>query len=327
MVSCSLRLRGGAGRGGGRRPRSVRTLPAEMDGGTDPPASPKLHEHSTPMSTPRTQMRSGSNASLMGATRSASNASLVGGQARTRSYTRETAEPLAHALDATLSDLMDKKIAKFGHAFKNMENRLDQQQKKLDTLERQLSEEETIAREENAEIAQKMAEIHKLIDENVTQEQLDELTKRIGLMEHYVREEIESKLDQIKSMNEVLLNFSKFGEGAKKGIEDAKESSKKLAATADEELKRQQAAKHAALVRWIPFTPMLATTGWPRFASRTKELLTVASVMRAQQQTRASSKARAVTVGGGEDLSGSGGVAAVAERPRAITEQTPTVGS
>ncbi len=210
-----------------------------MDGGAGPPASPMPHEQSTPRSVPRKQTR----------TASLSGASAEGTPGRARTYSRQTAEPLAHALDATLSDLMDKKIAKFGHAFKNMETRLDQQQKKLDTLERQLDEEEKVAREENAEIAQKMAEIHKLIDENVTQEQLDELAKRIGLMEHYVREEIESKLDQIKSMNEVLMTFSKLGEGAQKGIEDAKETSRKLAVAKDEELKRQQAMKLAAMVR------------------------------------------------------------------------------
>lgn len=230
--------------GSGRQFDFVFVLPVflsstRMDGKEGPPpASP--HERSTPLRSTRT---------------ASGGSSQGGGQVRTRSYTRETAEPLAHALDATLSDLMDTKIAKFAQAFDLMQSKLDRQQKQLDRLEEKLAQEEETAREENAEIHVLVAEIHQLIDENVTVEQLDELSTRIGGMEHYVQEEIEAKMEQIKSMNAMLMNFTKIGEGAKRGIDDAKETAKKYTEEVEGELQRKQAEMKEALVRWFPLVP------------------------------------------------------------------------
>ena len=82
-------------------------------------------------------------------TASVSSMGSAGGPPRRTRSSRETAEPLAHALDATLSHLMDEKISNFGRAFKNMETRLNRQQSVLDSLERSIEEEEAVARAEN----------------------------------------------------------------------------------------------------------------------------------------------------------------------------------
>lgn len=185
-----------------------------------PPVSP--HERMTPG--PRTE-RLGSDAS--------SHMSGTGRVGRTRS-SRETAEPLAHALDATLSHLMDEKISNFGKAFKNMETRLNRQQTVLTELERRIDDEEAVARAENEQIAQKVASIHQLIDENVSEEELRVLKQRIGDMEHYVREEIEGKLEQIDSMHEVLEHFGNLG----KKVEETKQVAKEKTDKAHEDTRK-----------------------------------------------------------------------------------------
>lgn len=206
-----------------------------------PPVSP--NERMTPG--PRTE-RLGSNASSTGMTPRA------GGAGRTRS-SRETAEPLAHALDATLSHLMDEKISNFGKAFKNMETRLNRQQTVLTELERRIDDEEAVARAENAEIAKKVASIHRLIDENVSEEELRVLKQRIGDMEHYVREEIEGKLEQIDSMHEVLEHFASLGTN----VEATKQAAKEKTDKAHEDTRRmledaKQKKQHEIQVRGEP---------------------------------------------------------------------------
>jgi hypothetical protein len=240
-----------------------------MDGmGQLPPSSPAPHERATPQATRIHRERTGSNASS------------TGGRIRTSS--RETAEPLAHALDATLSHLMDEKISNFGKAFKNMETRLNRQQTLLNDLEKKIDEEDQVARAENEEIAVKVAAIHKLIDENVSEAELDTLKQRIGVMEHYVREEIEGKLEQIDSMHDALTAFSSLGENVKSTQEEAQEKTKKAHEETRAHLEQLKAKKTEEMIvrrpspRPLPVRPVLPAA--PAFPSpaRRPELATCA---------------------------------------------------
>jgi chromosome segregation ATPase len=110
----------------------------------------------------------------------------MSGEAATPSA-RTTAEPLAHALDATLSNLMDKKISNFGRAFRNMEARLNRQQEMLNTLEQRIGEEHEHSDAVDDEIRQAVERIHKLMDEKVTAKELQTLQVRMDEMETYIK--------------------------------------------------------------------------------------------------------------------------------------------
>ena len=100
--------------------------------------------------------------------------------------TGRTAEPLAHALDATLSNLMDLKISNFGHAFKNMETRLNRQRDVLSTLEQRIDEEKQSSDAMDADIEKAVQRIHALLDEKVTAEELETLQEKMAEMENYI---------------------------------------------------------------------------------------------------------------------------------------------
>ena len=173
--------------------------------------------------------------------------SAAGGPPRRTRSSRETAEPLAHALDATLSHLMDEKISNFGRAFKNMETRLNRQQSVLDSLERSIEEEEAVARAENEAISAKIQDIHGLIEQNVSVDELQELQGRIQDMEKYVEEEIELKIEQIGKMHDSLAAFTTLGVK----VEQAKEDAQRRTAEAREQtrvvLEEEKARKQLEL--------------------------------------------------------------------------------
>ena len=100
---------------------------------------------------------------------------------------RTSAEPLAHALDATLSNLMDKKISNFGRAFKNMEARLSRQQTMLNTLEQRIDEEHRHSDAVDAEIRAAVERIHALLAQKVTATELRTLEERMDEMETYIK--------------------------------------------------------------------------------------------------------------------------------------------
>lgn len=158
--------------------------------------------------------------------------------------TARASMPLAHALDATLSLLLDERISQFEGLFRTMEGRLHKLEGHLETMTAKVEQEATGRVTVDEDFTKRLHAIQEKLLTKVDLEELNEMEVRMRQTEAQIQKELKNKLKQVLMMHEVLGHFEKLGQSVGKAKASAKfDAEQMLSATtaAAEEVQAEDA--------------------------------------------------------------------------------------